>query len=55
VIGADGFGYHRGSDGEPEKFPHLGGARIEEDVEIGSNASSVVIDDGVPTVRRPLS
>ena len=37
VIGTDGFGYQRGSDGEPEKFPHLGGVRVEDDVEIGSN------------------
>jgi UDP-3-O-[3-hydroxymyristoyl] glucosamine N-acyltransferase len=37
VIGTDGFGYQRGSDGEPEKFPHLGGVRVEDDVEIGAN------------------
>jgi len=37
VIGIDGFGYQRGSNGVPEKFPHLGGVRIEDDVEIGSN------------------
>jgi UDP-3-O-[3-hydroxymyristoyl] glucosamine N-acyltransferase len=37
VIGADGFGYQRGEDGAFEKFPHLGGVVIEDDVEIGAN------------------
>ena len=37
IIGTDGFGYQRGSDGEADKFPHLGGVRVEDDVEIGSN------------------
>jgi UDP-3-O-[3-hydroxymyristoyl] glucosamine N-acyltransferase len=37
VIGTDGFGYQRNEDGEPEKFPHLGGVLIEDDVEIGAN------------------
>lgn len=39
VIGADGFGYERNEVGELEKFPHLGGVVIEDDVEIGSNTS----------------
>lgn len=39
VIGADGFGYERNERGELEKFPHLGGVVIENDVEIGSNTS----------------
>lgn len=39
VIGADGFGYERGEDGAMEKFVHLGGVVIEDDVEIGSNTS----------------
>ncbi|MDP2024906.1 UDP-3-O-(3-hydroxymyristoyl)glucosamine N-acyltransferase [Sulfuriferula sp.] len=39
VIGADGFGYERNEAGELEKFPHLGGVVIEDDVEIGSNTS----------------
>lgn len=39
VIGADGFGYERGKDGAMEKFIHLGGVLIEDDVEIGSNTS----------------
>ncbi len=39
VIGADGFGYERDGSGRLEKFPHLGGVLIEDDVEIGSNTS----------------
>jgi len=39
VIGADGFGYERNADGGMEKFLHLGGVVIEDDVEIGSNTS----------------
>ena len=32
VIGADGFGYQRNEDGFFEKFPHIGGVIIENDV-----------------------
>jgi UDP-3-O-[3-hydroxymyristoyl] glucosamine N-acyltransferase len=39
VVGADGFGYERHADGKIEKFLHLGGVVIEDDVEIGSNTS----------------
>lgn len=39
VIGADGFGYERNAQGELEKFPHIGGVLIGDDVEIGSNTS----------------
>ncbi|HEV7284595.1 MAG TPA: UDP-3-O-(3-hydroxymyristoyl)glucosamine N-acyltransferase [Kaistia sp.] len=39
VIGSDGFGYERNENGELEKFPHIGGVTIEDDVEIGSNTS----------------
>jgi len=39
VIGADGFGYEQNEDGILEKFPHLGGIVVEDDVEIGSNTS----------------
>jgi len=39
VIGADGFGYQRNEAGELEKFPHVGGVVIEDNVEIGSNTS----------------
>lgn len=38
VIGADGFGYEKNTNGELEKFPHLGGVVIEDNVEIGANA-----------------
>lgn len=37
VIGNDGFGYQRNERGEFEKFPHIGGVLIEDNVEIGSN------------------
>lgn len=37
VIGADGFGYSRNEKGEFEKFPHIGGVVIEDNVEIGAN------------------
>jgi UDP-3-O-[3-hydroxymyristoyl] glucosamine N-acyltransferase len=36
IIGGDGFGYERNSDNVLEKFPHVGGVIIEDDVEIGS-------------------
>ena len=39
VIGADGFGYERNMEGDFEKFPHVGGVIIEDEVEIGSNTS----------------
>lgn len=35
VIGADGFGYYF-DDGRHLKVPHIGGVRIEDDVEIGA-------------------
>ena len=37
VIGADGFGYQRNEAGEFEKFTHVGGVVIEDNVEIGAN------------------
>ncbi len=43
VIGADGFRYHAGNRGLV-KVPHVGGVRIEDDVEIGANAT---IDRGM--------
>lgn len=39
VIGSDGFGYVRNENKELEKFPHIAGVIIEDDVEIGSNTS----------------
>jgi UDP-3-O-[3-hydroxymyristoyl] glucosamine N-acyltransferase len=38
VVGADGFGYVRGPDGY-HKFPQIGGVVIEDDVEVGANAT----------------
>jgi len=37
IIGADGFGYQRNEKGEFEKFPHIGGVIIKDNVEIGAN------------------
>ena len=39
VIGADGFGYQRNEKGEFERFPHIGGVIIMNNVDIGSNTS----------------
>ena len=39
VIGSEGFGYVRNENKELEKFPHIAGVIIEDDVEIGSNTS----------------
>tara|TARA_B100000123_G_scaffold272393_1_gene254902 strand:- start:2924 stop:3871 length:948 start_codon:yes stop_codon:yes gene_type:complete len=38
VIGSDGFGYERNAEGVVEKFPHVGGVIIEDNVEIGANS-----------------
>jgi UDP-3-O-[3-hydroxymyristoyl] glucosamine N-acyltransferase len=37
VIGSEGFGYSRNKEGIWEKFPHLGGVIIEDNVNIGAN------------------
>ena len=37
IIGADGFGYVKDPSGEYIKFPQIGSAVIENDVEIGAN------------------
>ena len=37
VVGADGFGYVRGENGEYQKFPQIGTVVIESDVEVGPN------------------
>lgn len=44
VIGGDGFGYEKNEEGIYEKFPHLGGVVIGDNVHIGSNTC---IDKGV--------
>ena len=43
VIGKEGFSYEKNSQGEWEKFPHIGGVVIKDNVEIGSNT---IIDRG---------
>jgi len=54
VIGSDGFGFARQTDGAWLKIPQCGGVVIGDDVEIGSNTSidrgaleDTVIEDGV--------
>ena len=54
VLGADGFGYEKRADGSWQKFPHLGGVLVGDDVEIGANTtidrgslSDTVIERGV--------
>lgn len=53
VIGTDGLGCVRDEDGRLTKFPHLGGVRIGNDVEIGANCqiakgafSDTIIENG---------
>ena len=53
VIGGDGFGFAPAPDGFV-KVPHLGGARLGNDVEVGSNSTidrgtieDTIIEDGV--------
>lgn len=43
VVGSDGFGFERNTLEKLEKFPHVGGVEIQNDVEIGAN---VCIDRG---------
>lgn len=54
VIGSDGFGYSKDESGNVEKFPHIGGVEIGNNVEIGSNTcvdkgalGNTIIHDGV--------
>jgi len=50
VLGSDGFGYVRDqATGHHEKFPQIGGLEIEDDVEIGANAT---IDRGALDITR---
>jgi UDP-3-O-[3-hydroxymyristoyl] glucosamine N-acyltransferase len=39
VIGSDGYGFARNTDGSHFKIPQLGGVVIEDDVEIGANTT----------------
>lgn len=53
VIGADGFGYVRDPEtGRYEKFPQIGTVVIEDDVEIGANATVDRGAMGPTTIRR---
>src|SRR5580700_9288322 len=50
VLGSDGFGYvHDPKTGRYEKFPQVGRLEIEDDVEIGANAT---VDRGALVVTR---
>ncbi len=50
VLGSDGFGYARDAKtGRYEKFPQIGRLEIEDDVEIGANAT---VDRGALVVTR---
>ena len=53
ILGTDGLGCTRDEEGRLTKFPHLGGIRIGNDVEIGANCqiakgtfSDTIIEDG---------
>ena len=53
IIGTDGLGCTRDEEGKLTKFPHLGGIRIGNNVEIGANCqiakgtfSDTIIEDG---------
>ena len=39
VIGSDGFGFAKRPDGTHQKIPQVGGVVVEDDVEIGANAT----------------
>jgi UDP-3-O-[3-hydroxymyristoyl] glucosamine N-acyltransferase len=39
VIGSDGYGFARRSDGTHEKIPQVGGVVIEDDVEVGAGST----------------
>ncbi len=39
AIGYDGFAFERDRDGKLERFPHLGGVILEDDVEVCANSS----------------
>ena len=39
IIGGDGFGFAKDKMGVYQKFPHFGGVKIDDDVEIGANTT----------------
>ncbi|CZF80167.1 UDP-3-O-(3-hydroxymyristoyl)glucosamine N-acyltransferase [Grimontia celer] len=56
VLGAQGFGFEKNEKGEWERFPHIGGLKIGNNVEIGALNSvcigaidDTIIEDGVKT------
>jgi UDP-3-O-[3-hydroxymyristoyl] glucosamine N-acyltransferase len=52
VIGADGFGYVQDEAGRHEKIPQIGIVEIEDDVEIGANATIDRATFGRTLIRR---
>jgi UDP-3-O-[3-hydroxymyristoyl] glucosamine N-acyltransferase len=52
VIGADGFGFAPQADGTYKKVPQIGNVIIEDDVEIGSNASIDRATMGATIIRK---
>jgi UDP-3-O-[3-hydroxymyristoyl] glucosamine N-acyltransferase len=52
VLGADGFGYIQGPDGQHHKIPQVGGVRVEDDVEIGANVCIDRATLGETLIRR---
>jgi UDP-3-O-[3-hydroxymyristoyl] glucosamine N-acyltransferase len=39
VVGCNGFSFERNENGELERFPHIGGVKIGDNVQIGSNCT----------------
>jgi len=52
VLGGDGFGYALDDDGRPVKVPQIGRVVIEDDVEIGANATIDRATLGETRIRR---
>ena len=52
VIGADGFGFTKDSDGRHVKIPQIGIVEIEDDVEIGALSAVDRASMGVTRIRR---
>jgi UDP-3-O-[3-hydroxymyristoyl] glucosamine N-acyltransferase len=52
VIGADGFGFAPQADGTYKKVPQIGNVIIEDDVEVGSNASIDRATMGSTVIRK---
>ena len=39
TIGEDGFAFERNADGDLERFPHIRGVKIGDNVEVGANTN----------------